>query len=207
MAPSADPRRRSCWAAFGPSSGSRYGAIPSSAGDLGDALQQRVEPRPRRHRTPASRSISSPVHPPADGPPEVLLEQPRRMCRAAAGPRHRHARNPAVSATISPASATASAELGLGVADPGLDRRKRLVRPHAPPDLGVLADRPGGDQEADVLLVLGPVGEIVGDPAAGKHAREDLRASRVQMGVAILAPGRAGRDREQLGEHRAHGAS
>ena len=74
------------------------------------------------------------------------------------------------------------------------------VRPHAPPDLGVLGDRAGVVEEADEALVLVPGRERVGDAAAGEEAREDLGPGRMQAGVDVLHEGRAAREREELRE-------
>ena len=57
-------------------------------------------------------------------------------------------------------------ERRLAVADPDLDGRKGEVRAYAPPELGVLGYRPGVVQEADVALVLVPIGEHVGHATA-----------------------------------------
>ena len=104
----------------------------------------------------------------------------------------------AVSATHSAASDCDSAEVGLAVADADLDGREREVRPHAPPQLRVLGDRARVVEEADVLLVVGPRVERVGDATARKEAGEDLRPGRVQARVDALGERRARRQREQL---------
>ena len=72
------------------------------------------------------------------------------------------------------------AHVGRAVGVAQLDRPERLVRAHAPPDLRVLADRAGVEQEAHERVVLAPAGERLGDAAAREHAREVLRARRVQ---------------------------
>ena len=77
------------------------------------------------------------------------------------------------------------------------------MRPHAPPDLRVLGDRAGLVEEADVALPLVPAAERVGHAAAREHAREDLRARRVEPAVDALDERRARREREQLRQVRA----
>src|SRR5207244_10140174 len=61
-----------------------------------------------------------------------------------------------------------------------LDRRKREVRPDAPPDLRVLFDRAGVVEEADVALEAVPAVIGVGHTAAREHACEDLRPRRMK---------------------------
>src|SRR5436853_311282 len=56
-------------------------------------------------------------------------------------------------------------KVGLRVADADLDGREHEVRPHAPPDLRVLGDRPGLVEEAHVALPVVPALEPVGDAA------------------------------------------
>src|SRR5437870_13833365 len=74
------------------------------------------------------------------------------------------------------------AQVRLRVADPDLDRREGEVRTNAPPDLGVLVDRAGVVEEADVALEAVPAVVGVRHAAAREHAREDLRPRRMQAG-------------------------
>ncbi len=90
------------------------------------------------------------------------------------------------------------ADRRLAVADADLDRGKREVGTHAPPDLGVLDDRPRLVEEAHVPLVLVPAGEGVRHAAAGERPREDLAAGRVEAGADALVEGRARREGQQL---------
>jgi hypothetical protein len=98
------------------------------------------------------------------------------------------------------------AELRLAVADPDLDGREGQMRTDAPPDLGVLGDRAGLVEVADVALVLVPAGERVRDAAAREHPREDLRARRVEVCEALLDERRARGDGEELGQEAAERA-
>ena len=90
----------------------------------------------------------------------------------------------------------------LGVADPDLDGAELEVGAHRPPHLGELDDGVGAHEELDVLPVGAPAAERVGDPAAGKVAREALCAGRMQTGVAPVEVGGVGGHGEQLGKHR-----
>src|SRR6266498_4012936 len=89
-------------------------------------------------------------------------------------------------------------KIGLRVTDADLDGGVGEVRPYAPPELRVLRDRAGLVEKAHVALE--PVPAVVGiwDAAAREHAREDLRARRVQACVDALEKGRAAGQREQL---------
>ena len=135
----------------------------------------------------------------ADRAPEVLLDQPVRLLgeRLAVVEGAGDARDEAVA---NAASARASREVGLPVGDPHLDRREREVRPDAPPELRVLEDRAGLVEVANEALELVPGAERVRDPAAREHAREDLRARRVQTGNDALDERRAGRKGQELRE-------
>ena len=135
----------------------------------------------------------------ADRAPDVLLDQSvrewldrRALVVRAGDPRRERRRERGERLRLG--------ELGLPVADPDLDRRKREVWPHAPPQLRVLGDRARVVEEPHEALVLGPRAERVRDSAAREEAREDLRARRVEPGVHVLDERRARREREQLGE-------
>ena len=71
-------------------------------------------------------------------------------------------------------------DIGLAIADPDLDRREREMRPHTPPELGVLVDGTGVVEESDVALVIRPRVECIGDAAAREIPGEDLRPCGVK---------------------------
>ena len=78
---------------------------------------------------------------------------------------------------------------------------ERLVRPHAPPDLGVLADRAGVDQEAHEAVVLRPSRRTrSGMPQRGNMRVKICVRVECRWVYAVLEPRRAGRGREQLGQ-------
>src|SRR6266545_5320166 len=133
----------------------------------------------------------------ADRAPEVLLDQAMRIRgqRLALVDRPH---DPGGERVHQRAQRARLLEVGLAVADPDLDGRKREVGPHAPPDLGVLVDGARVVEEADEALVLLPADELVGNAAAGERPGEDLRPRGVEVGVDVLHERRAGREREQL---------
>src|SRR5918995_5217166 len=162
-------------------------------------LQQLLEERSCRAHTACVEIDELTVEPVADGAPKVLLDEAARMNWnvLAVVESARYARNQRIHER---GERLGCAELGLPVTDPNLRRREGQMRPHAPPDLGVLDDRFGVVEETDVPLVLLPAPVGVRYPAARKHAREDLRSGRVQVCVAALGEGRAGREGKQLGQ-------
>ena len=186
----------------GSRSGGRYGAMPSSAAVSATWSSSLLEALQGRDRAARGQVDQLARHAPADRPPHVLLEVAagvggQRLAGVEAagevgGQRHHQA-----------GQRHRARELGLPVADPGLDGGIGLVWAHAPPDLRVLADRARIDQEADELGVLIPAGEAVGDAAAREELGEDLGAGGVQVRVAPLQPGRAAGEGEQLRQHRA----
>src|SRR5262249_4389429 len=121
----------------------------------------------------------------ADRPPEVLLDPAMRPVRErfslvdCAG-------DPGGERVAERRGRLGLAEVGLRVADPDLHRREGEVRPDAPPELRVLVDRGGLVETPDVALEPGPALVRVRDSAAREHAREDLRARRVEARVDVL---------------------
>src|SRR5579884_1277667 len=167
--------------------------------DRAHPLDELLEPGPRRHRLAAVEVDQLAGEAVPDRAPEVLLQQPVRqvgqrlaLVERAGDPRRQRVGERGERARL--------AELGLRVADPDLDGREGEVRPDAPPKLRVLGDRAGLVEEADVALPLRPRAEGVRNPAAREHAREDLRARRVEIGEDAFHERRAGREGEQLGQ-------
>ena len=74
---------------------------------------------------------------------------------------------------------------------------------HVPPDLLRIVDAVQVDEQLDVVLVLAPGAEVVGDAGARKPP-EDRRAVRLQPGVASHPERRARRKRQQVRQEVAH---
>ena len=78
------------------------------------------------------------------------------------------------------------------------------MRAHAPPDLGVLADRARVDQEADELRVLDPSREkLSGMPQRGKNLVKISVRVECRCVWRPSSQGELPEQREQLGQHRA----
>ena len=88
----------------------------------------------------------------------------------------------------------------LRVADPQLDGPKRVVGPHAPPQLRRLDNRVRSHQEIDEICIGRPVAERLVDTAARKRAGEDLGPHRVEPSLLPIEERRVRGQREQLGQ-------
>src|SRR4051812_21523846 len=77
----------------------------------------------------------------------------------------------------------------LRIADPQLHGAECVVGPDAPPELRGLDDRVRADQQVDEIRVRPPAPERLMDAAAGEGTGEDLRAHRVEAGVAAVETG------------------
>ena len=135
------------------------------------------------------------VHPVADRPPEVLLDLAVAQRRAAPRSRARRSRaQPGRCRRRSGRPARRTPRRGPGRRRSAPRRCRRVVGPHAPPELGRLDDRAGPLEEADEVRVRLPVAEGLGDAAAREGAGEDLGADRVQAGVTAVEERRVGGD-------------
>src|SRR6266536_2222175 len=162
-------------------------------------LDETLEPGARRHLLTALEVDQAPRETPADRAPEILLQQAMRP-RGQRLPLVERTRDAGGQRVAEGGERARLGELGLRVADADLDSREHEMRPDAPPELGVLGDRAGLVEEADVSLPIVPALEPVGDPAAREHAGEDLGAGGVKVAVDALDERGAGREREQLGQ-------
>src|SRR5712691_9109399 len=148
-------------------------------------LDQLVDPLARGDRLAPLEVDELARQPVADRAPEVLLDQAvrQRLDGAAlvVGPSDTHDERCGECR-----ERLRLRQLRLAVAHPDLDRGESKVRPHAPPDLRVLRNRPRPVEEANVALELGPGREGVRYPAAWEEAREDLRPSGVKPRVDSL---------------------
>src|SRR5262245_24991801 len=160
---------------------------PCRLGPLDDPLEH----VPGGDHTPLSKVDHLPVHPVPDRPPEVLLDlalSKRVGCVALVevDRRLRHAcgnQGGQVERLVPP---------GLGVADPDLDGAEGVMRANAPPQLRRLDDRVRLRQEADEVLVGGPIPERLVNAAARECTREDLGAHGMEPSVAMIQEGRIG---------------
>src|SRR5205823_12812651 len=131
----------------------------------------------------AARQVDHPaIEPVAQGAPEVLLDQAARM-RLEGNAVVLVERGLDDRGDEQPRQRERLVAAGLRVAYAHLDGPEAVVRAHAPPDLGRLDYRAGGDQEVDVVRIRVEAAVAVGDPAAREALREDLGARRVQAGV------------------------
>ena len=97
-------------------------------------------------------------------------------------------------------------DVELHVHDADLDGAEARMRPHVPPEVGVVVDHAGLLHRADHLEVV-VVRREARRLARARHAREDRRARRCEARGLAAPERRAGREREQhrqLGEQALH---